>query len=199
MGSVPVPISVTVLVLIAALALYGMWRGWVGRTKRSALLVPELPAIPADLGDARSQAFQVTYVSSTRAGDWLDRVSTQDLGARSAATAQVHDTGLMLSRVGAQSLFIPASHLVGTSLTPGMAGKFVGRDGIVVVTWHPAGPDSDLALDTGLFPAHKADRDVLQAAINELITPDVSTPAPTPDPNPRTDTPSSVPEPKEPK
>lgn len=169
MGSVPVWISVTILILIAALALFGMWRGWVGRTKRSALLVPELPQRPTELGAASTEPIKVTYVSSTRAGDWLDRVATHDLGARSAATVQVFATGIVIDRVGAESLFIPATHLTGAFLTPGMAGKFVGRDGIVVVTWNPAGPASAMALDTGLFPAHKADRDVLHSAFQELI------------------------------
>lgn len=169
MGSVPVPVSVTFLVLIAALALFGMWRGWVGRTKRSALLVPELPQRPTELGTARTEPIKVTYVSSTRAGDWLDRVATHDLGARSAATVQVFTTGIVIDRVGAEPLFLPATHLTGAALTPGMAGKFVGRDGIVVVSWIPSGPTGSPALDTGLFPAHKADRDVLHNAFKELI------------------------------
>ena len=57
----------------------------------------------------------------------------------------------------------------GAALTPGMAGKFVGKEAIVVVTWTvPAEPvpadapeapaDPEVRLDTGLLPRH--DRDV---------------------------------------
>lgn len=187
MGSVPVPVSVTVLILAAALALFGMWRGWVGRTRRSAALVPDLPQAPTELGAPRTGPIPATYVSSTRAGDWLDRVAAHDLGARSTATVQVFDSGIVIERPRAESLFIPATHVVSAALTPGMAGKFVGREAIVVVTWKPSGPGDSLALDTGLFPAHKADRDVLRAAFDALA----------PTTAPRTNTPGSAAEPEE--
>lgn len=197
MGSVPVPISVTFLILLAVLALFGMWRGWVGRTRRSAVLVQDLPATPADFGAAATEPIKVTYVSSTTAGDWLDRVATHDLGARSAATIQVFSAGIAIERVGAESLFIPATHVTGAALTPGMAGKFVGRDGIVVVTWKPAGPDDPLALDTGLFPTHKADRDVLLAAFEALYQPPSGSEENPTDPHTSNNTSGSDSEPKE--
>ena len=171
MVSVPVPISVGILVAIAALALFGMWRGWVGRSKRSAELVPDLPARPSDaaLGAPHGEPITVTYVSTTTAGDWLDRVATYDLGARSKATVQAYGPGLVIERHRAQSLFIPAAQVRGSSRTSGMAGKFVGREGIVVVTWALTGDGDAQLFDTGLFPAHKADLNILQTTIDALV------------------------------
>lgn len=178
---IPPQVSVTILILLALVILVGMWRGWRGRTRRSAALVTTLPQAPAQLGAPRTGPLAATYVSTTTAGDWLDRVATLDLGVRSKAEAQVFDAGLVIARTGATDLFVPATAITGTRLAPGMAGKFVGGEGLVVVTWtvvEPVSPgerrsrtgDTPLALDTGLRLAHQADRDILTRALDALTS-----------------------------
>lgn len=203
MGSVPVAIPITVLTVILVLSLLGMWRGWNSKTKRSAAILPELPAIPPELGGSPSGSFQVTYVSSTTAGDWLDRVATHDLGFKSAAFVEVFDSGVLIERVGAESVFIPAENLVGVSFTKGMAGKFMGREAIVVLTWLPSLLEPEFALDTGILPAHSAERDPLAESVRALIPSadnEEATTSPTVSvPHPDSDTDSTQPGSSEPK
>jgi hypothetical protein len=80
---------------------------------------------------------------------------------------------VLISRTGARDLFLPASSLRGVDRTGGIAGKVVGGEGLVVLSWEsPGGPD----LDTGLRVRHAADRPLLTDAVAALVA---ATPAPT--------------------
>lgn len=180
-------VSVPLLVVLLALVLVAMRAGWRRRVAATADAAAGLPAVPAPdaLGEPRTEAFEGTYVSTTRSGDWLDRVSAGGLGVRAAATVQVHDAGVVVARQGAPDLFLPAADLVSATGTGGMAGKFVGGEGLTVLTWRTrpdepgdrgdpgedrgldAGPDT--RLDTGLRLRHPADRAALVAAVGQLI------------------------------
>jgi hypothetical protein len=162
-------VSVVVLVVLAVLALWGMRAGWLARRRRSADVVPTLPVAPADLGATRLGPLDAVYVSTTRAGDWLDRVSAHDLGVRSPAVVEVHDAGVTITRTGATDVFVPVSTLRAAGTAPGIAGKVVGGDGVVVLTWQPD-PDDPRGLDTGLRPRHAADRTRLVDALTGLVT-----------------------------
>ncbi len=161
----------TTLVLLAILLLswWGMRVGWEHRRRRTEALAPALPVVPDDPGPVTAGPFEAVYVSSTRAGDWLDRVVANGLGVRSPARVSVHPTGVLVGRSGAPDLFVPASSLRGVTTSPGIAGKVVGGSGIVVLTWSPAGTDDDRGLDSGLQPRHPADREALVAAVAALI------------------------------
>ena len=160
-------VSTVVLVLVVVVVLWGMRAGWNARTRRSAALVPSLPEAPADLGAPRLGPVDATYVSTTRAGDWLDRVTAQDLGVRSPAQVAVFDSGVRITRQGATDLFVPATALRGATGAPGLAGKVVGGEGLVVLTWQADAADPR-GLDTGLRPKHAADRERLLAALTTL-------------------------------
>lgn len=162
----PTWLSVTILAAFVALVGLGMWHGWRRRARESAAAVPALPAVPGDLGATRLGPLEATYVSSTTSGDWLDRVAAHDLGARSAAEVEVHDSGVLLRRRGAANVFVPAASLRAVGTAPGIAGKVVGGDGLVVLTW-TAG--ADRLLDTGLLVRHRAERPRLVAAVEALI------------------------------
>ncbi len=167
----PVPVSVTILALLVLAALGAMWRGWRRRGARTAqytAALPEPTATPEAWGAPRTEPLPATYVSSTRAGDWLDRVTAHDLGVRSAATVQVLDAGVHIARVGARDVVIPAAALRAVGTSAGMAGKFVGRDRLVVLTW-TTGPDDERGLDTGLHLRSADDRRTLVAAARTLI------------------------------
>jgi hypothetical protein len=164
----PTWVSVAVVVLLLALALWGMCAGWRARGRRTALLVPSLPVVPDDLGDARTEPAEAVYVSSTRAGDWLDRVVAHDLGARSGAVVRVHDAGVLVRRTGAQDVWVPAGRLTAVGTSRGQAGKFVGPEGLVVLTWVPD-PATGTALDTALRVRHDADKEALLTAARSLV------------------------------
>ncbi|WP_315095243.1 hypothetical protein [uncultured Cellulomonas sp.] len=162
-------VSTVVLALVVVLVLWAMRAGWRARTRRSSALVPALPVAPADLGSTRLGPVDAVYVSTTRAGDWLDRVTAHDLGVRSRAQVTVLDAGVRITREGAADVFVPAASLRGASTAPGMAGKVVGGDGLVVLTWQ-ADPADPRGLDTGLRPQHAADRGRLIESVTALTT-----------------------------
>lgn len=163
--NLPLPVAVAIMLTVGAAILALMWFGWRGRTRRSASLVGVLPSAPGALGAERTGPIPATYVSSTTTGDWLGRVAAADLGFRSAAVVQVFDAGVRIERGGAADVFVPADAVRGASLSPGMAGKYVGKDGLVVISWSTPAPDgSTTLLDTGLRTA-RADRSVLVAAV----------------------------------
>jgi hypothetical protein len=153
-----------------AVCYWGMWRGWQARQRRQAD-VPPLPAVPHDPGPARA-VVDGTYVVTTTAGDWLDRIAVHRLGERSAAVLSVHRDGVLFARTGAPDLFIPVRSLRGVRLERGMAGKFVEEGGLVVVTWQPlqhGEGQQPRDLDTGFRPRARADRDGLVAAVSALV------------------------------
>ena len=160
--------SITVLLAVAVLALLAMRRGWLGRTERSAQVLTALPDPDADLGIAVTPAFEVSYVSTTRAGDWLDRVTVHELGNRSQATVQVFADGVRIERSHGEPLVLSRSVLRGVTRFPGMAGKFVGRDGLVVLSWSERGQVA-AAFDTGIRARYRADGEILVEAVRSLL------------------------------
>ncbi|MEV6283613.1 hypothetical protein [Kribbella sp. NPDC051770] len=147
--------------LVLAVAYYGMLRGWRNRKNRQAGLAP-LPAVPAD----DTEGVEGEYVSTTTAGDWMDRIAVHELGVRSHADLAVSPAGLIFHRQGAADVFIPVDHLTGVRTDKGIAGKVTAdRSGLLVVTWRHDGRD----LDTGFRPRHKADTAALTASITTLI------------------------------
>lgn len=171
----PPSVSVPLLLVVVLLVLWGMRRAWRARVARTAAVVPALHAAPENgWGEPRTAPVEVVYVSTTTAGDWLDRVAAHDLGVRSEAVVQVFDGGLRVARTGARDLLVPASALRDARTASGMAGKFVGGEGLVVVTWQaPGGPDgaAGAMLDTGLRTRRADDREVLLAAVRGLVPP----------------------------
>lgn len=157
--------SVTILLALFVLAVVGMWRGWLRRAERTGAELPELPAPPADPGPLLLGPVEATYVSTTTAGDWLDRITAADLGARSAASVSVHRQAVTIARRGAGDVVVPAAALRSVHAEPGIAGKVVGGHGILVLTWSLG----DRAVDTGLRTRRRADHDQLANAALALL------------------------------
>lgn len=171
-------LGLLVVPVLVALA----WRGWRARARaQHAVTAPARPATGPG-----PDALPGTYVSTCRAGDWLDRVVVHGLGVRSAVLVEVDERGVALHRTGAPSLLLPAADLTGVRREPGMAGKYVGTrgpaaGGLVVLSWRlPAGDGADSAdgadgaaaatdLDTGVRTRYAADADALHAAVQALL------------------------------
>lgn len=165
----PLWLSTTLLVGVAALGLWGMWHGWQARSRRTATLVPTVPEVPEGV-TTPADAVEATYVSSTRSGDWLDRVVAHGLGLRTVALVSVHPTGVLVARTHAPDVWVPAGALRAVGTSSGQAGKFVGRDELVVLTWVPDA-STGVALDTALLVRHDAERPTLLAAAGALVAP----------------------------
>jgi hypothetical protein len=153
---------ITLALVAAAFAL--IWMGWRNRLKRQAD-VEQLPLVPEAPGEPLTSA-EGQYVATTTGGDWLDRIAVHGLGIRTNATLEVYRHGALFERAGAQALYIPATSLTGVRLDSGMAGKFVEKDGLLVLAWLHGRHE----LDTGFRTRRAEDRNVLFAALQELIS-----------------------------
>ncbi|NVM97927.1 hypothetical protein G6035_04540 [Arthrobacter sp. SDTb3-6] len=140
-----------------------MWWGWRGRLRRQAGIAG-LPAVPDDAGPAAlSVAGQ--YVTTTSAGDWLDRIAAHGMGIRTNATLELRTTGVLLLRKGAADVYIAADAMTEVSTQAGMAGKFVEKDGLVVITWRLG----EKLVDTGFRTTDAAAKKPLVTALRALV------------------------------
>ena len=152
----------TLVLIGVALALIAI--GWRNRLRRQSDVEP-LPKVPAELG-APLAAADGQYVASTTAGDWLDRIAVHNLGIRTNAKLSVHPEGVLFERAGAGPVFIPAGRLTGVRQESGMAGKFVEKDGLLVLSWMLGSHE----LDTGYRTRRAEDKAVLLTTLQDLIS-----------------------------
>ncbi len=147
-----------ILVIVALMAL-----GWRNRLRRQAD-VPAPADPPAEPGRVLYEA-EGQYVATTTAGDWLDRIAVHGLGLRGNAVTAVRPDGVLISRAGARSVFIPREDLVSVQLASGMTGKFVEKEGLVILTWR-LGTEP---VDTGFRTRHASAKAQLVAAVAALV------------------------------
>lgn len=126
-------------VLVVGLAGWFMWRSWRRRSRRDA----ELGAypVPAGLGEPAVDV-EALYVATTPVGEPLERLALPGLGFRGAAHVEVHPEGLLLRIVGEQPSFVPTTRLVGAGTATYVIDRSVEPEGLVAVTWIPAGAEA---------------------------------------------------------
>ncbi|WP_449372942.1 PH-like domain-containing protein [Arthrobacter psychrolactophilus] len=150
--------GVPLLIIFALMA----W-GWRNKLKRQGSLA-SLPLAPAELGEPLISV-PGQYVVTTTAGDWLDRVAVHSLGIRTPGVVHVHDGGVVIERKGAQDIFIAQHALTQVDTQAGMAGKFVERDGLVVISWNL----DDTEVDTGFRTTEAGAKRPLIEALQALL------------------------------
>lgn len=153
---VPVLLLVALFLVIVVL----MRLGWRRRGRSQADLPAPQPDTPLDeIGEtAEIGPLEAVYVATVLADQPLERVVAHGLGARSTAQVTVGSAGTWrLERSGAPSLTIAADAVQTIDSAPGMVGKFIGGDGVLVIRWRLG----DHLLDTGLRLAHRSDHDLL--------------------------------------
>ncbi|WP_434612253.1 hypothetical protein [Arthrobacter sp. A5] len=138
----PTLVAVALVLVIFAL----LWLGWRHRLQRQAGMAP-LPVVPQQLSAALASA-EGQYVVTTTEGDWLDRLAVHGLGVRGNAVLAVHPEGILISRSGAPDVFIPKDTYHSVRTESGMAGKFVERDGLIVLSWRLGGHSVDTGFRT---------------------------------------------------
>lgn len=198
--NLPLPVAVAIWVVIGLVLLYLVLVGRKRVASRTRALVPAPPVVPAEIAASLSGALrsgptpvfgpvEATYVSSTLHGDWLARVGAHGLGDRALSRVSVLPQGVVVERAGTSDLWIAASSVRSAQLAPGMAGKYVGADGLVVITWTVDDDDAGepVVLDTGLRTRHATDRGALVDAVRHLAASsrsDVAPPGPSSAPTP---------------
>jgi carbamoyl-phosphate synthase small subunit len=133
------------------LGVFGMWRGWRARGRRT--VVPPLPSIAQPAGTDLVAPLLGVYLGTTIGGHWLERVTSRHLGERSAGHLRALPSGVAVRRRGYDDLFVPATDLAGIRLDRAHAGKVVAGKGILVLSWRHGGR----VLETG-FRAHDPHR-----------------------------------------
>ena len=152
--------AVAILAVIFLALLWLMWRGWKGRQQSQA----HIPAPGAPASAPAGEATAGMYVATTLADQPLERVNVHGLGVRTNARVFVTPTGVVMSLDGVGDFEIPAGDIIQVGFASGMIGKFVEKDGLVVIRWQLG----DTQVDTGFRPRVAAERTELKNRIAEL-------------------------------
>lgn len=141
------PIIITALVILAAITM--MLVGWRNLKARQA----QIPEPFAEFDDTIEHRFDGMYVATTKFDDWLDRIAVHDLGVRTNATLELGTAGIHLIRSGSRDVHIGWEHFEDVKRSNGMIGKFVEKNGLIVITWNRDG----FSFDTGFRPRYHED------------------------------------------
>lgn len=140
--------------IIAAAALL-LWWGWRGRRRRQAGL-PEPAAVPPEIIDSQPLAAgEGMVIGTVKAADYLDRVAVHGLGIRTDGRLEVHEQGVAVFRAGARNFLITRDQLTHTRTDRGVVGKFVERDGALIVGWTLGPEDVETAFRARHAEAHE--------------------------------------------
>jgi len=148
-------IFAAVLVLVIAVLIQLMMRGWRRRASRQQELIGDLPDVPDKVGSA-SLTTRGLYCGCTMAPAWNERITAGDLGYRSKAVLTRYPEGILLERIGANPIWIPRESITAIRMERGMAGKVVARIGILAIRWRLP---SDVEIDTGFRANHREEYD----------------------------------------
>ncbi|GHF38547.1 transporter [Amycolatopsis bartoniae] len=133
------------MLAVFALALWGMRVGWRRRARSQSVLVPPFPQVPDEPGELLLPEAPGLYVSTTTAGNWQDRIVTRGMGLRGRAVLRRYAGGVEVDRAGAPGFWIPNDAVVGVRRGSAIAGKVMGSDSLLILTWRLG----DVELDTG--------------------------------------------------
>jgi hypothetical protein len=148
---------------VFVLVLAGLWLGWRNRGRRQ-VAIPDLPSVPDAFGDDLVPPLGGLYVGTTISAEWQNRIVVHTLGQRADAIARLTDAGFLIERQGSGSIFVPTSQLLDARLEPALAGKVVGKGGLLVVRWQ----HGEIDLDTGLRADDKTQYPAWVDAINAI-------------------------------
>ncbi|GAA1230510.1 transporter [Prauserella halophila] len=143
-----------VFVALLVLCVYGMWKGWRRQARAQSVRIPPFPERPAEPGAPQLETPGL-YVATTHAGHWQERIVTRGAGLRGPAALRLYDDGIEVDRDGMPSFWIPREAITGIATGKGMAGKVMGTDSLLIVTWRAGESDGDggsgrtVELDTG--------------------------------------------------
>jgi hypothetical protein len=154
------------VLIVIVLALFGMWRGWKNKAKRQER-IPQPPSIPTGDVISLTAAIEGTYLASTTADQWLDRIVVHSLGVPSKAFVTVRADGVAVEREGEPDFFVPLPAMTSVRLDRGIAGEVYEAGSVLILSWKLG----DAALDSG-FRAQKTDDQIaLAKAIKTLLEP----------------------------
>lgn len=126
---VSMALVIALLVVLLGLMAFGWWRL---RRRQSSLPAP--PAPPETMGEEFARV-RGTYLSTTAAGEPLQRIAVHGLGFRGDAEITVSEAGMVVGVPGERDLFIGAGALRGIRRATWTIDRTVEPDGLHVVEW----------------------------------------------------------------
>jgi hypothetical protein len=148
-------IFAAVLVVLIAVLIQLMMRGWRRRAQLQQELLGDLPDVPDTVGEAMITT-RGLYCGATMAPAWNERITAGDLGYRSKAVLTRYPEGIMLQRIRANPIWIPQESITAIRMERGLAGKVVARIGILAIRWRLP---SDVEIDIGFRANHRDEYD----------------------------------------
>lgn len=161
-----------VFAAFVTLSLWVAWRGWRRRSAAQSRDWP-LPAVPEHAAEPVSQIEGTYLCTMWRPGDSagsahgrgsdlrvldhsaLRRVAASRLAFPSAATMSVLAEGVLVRRQEGPDVFVPATSLREVVLDSGIGGRYVARDGVLLLLWHPpVGASDPVEFVTGFRVRH---------------------------------------------
>lgn len=129
-----------VVVVLIAVLIQAMLRGWRRRIERQAKIIGSLPLLPDTVGPVLIPPTKGLYIGSTLVPHWNDRVAAADLGFRAKAVLTRYPEGIMLQRTGSGPIWIPDDAIAGIRTDKRLAGKALTHEGILAIRWRlPSG------------------------------------------------------------
>ncbi|GAB3845307.1 PH-like domain-containing protein [Nesterenkonia populi] len=139
-----------------------LWWGWRSRKRRQGG-IPAPGDVPAELVEAEPvAAAEGMVIGTVSAADYLDRIAVHQLGLRTGGRLEVHSAGVAVFRAGAGNFLIPAGDLRHVRTDRGVVGKFVERDGAVIIGWVLGGHE----VETAFRPRHASEGQSLLDALH---------------------------------
>lgn len=156
-------IPVLILVAVLVLLFFLMWKGWKNR-QATQTNIPE-PQRPTS--EPSGPAYQGMYVATTYASNPLERINVHHLGVRTNGTLHIEDDRVVFLLDGIEGIEIPFTAIDEVTTASGMVGKFVEKDGLVVIVWTLG----DTQVATGFRPrlAHARTEILESLALTEKV------------------------------
>lgn len=140
-------------VVVLLVLLLGL--GWRARRRRQDHL-PTPAELPEELMRAEPLAAgEGMVIGTVAADDALDRVAVHGLGIRTDGRLEVHEAGVAVFRAGAPNHLIPREDLTHARTDRGVVGRFVERDGALIVGWRLGGQPVETAFRARHAEAHR--------------------------------------------
>lgn len=159
---IPQRTLLTLLVIgVIALAFFAMRKGWQNKSKRK---VDQISTAIPNGAVAISTSVDARFAGSTTSGNWLDRITDQNLGTPRGISLQVFQEGLFMTDLGDFNLWISIESIKKIKTGQGIAGDVVEKNGMLLITWQLG----DLAIDTGVRVNRHLDHELIVSAVQNF-------------------------------
>lgn len=152
-------LAVLLVLILAALA----WWGWSARKARQEAIFESPTEALEFFGEELARA-SGSYVATSFANDFLERVNAYGLGIRGVAEILVFTEGILIVRRGERPLAIDKSQIIGVVNSQYVIDRAVEAEGIISITW----TQNTTPLATHLRVVDEASRQVIIDALQKI-------------------------------